>query len=74
MKFAARKSECEVGKDPFNSYLSMDCLDVNHWKLGVAACYLRPRGNKPSKNFLVEKIIDEHTRSVLYTENLVSSV
>ncbi|CAH8337590.1 unnamed protein product [Eruca vesicaria subsp. sativa] len=52
---------------------SMDCLDPNYWKLGLAACYLRRRRNEPHKNFL-EHVSNEHRRTVLYTENLVSSV
>lgn len=53
--------------------LSMDDLDANFWKLGLAACYFRPIGQKPSKNFL-EQVPADHCSTALYMEDLVSSV
>ncbi|CAH8257103.1 unnamed protein product [Arabidopsis lyrata] len=53
--------------------LSMDCLDPNFWKLGLAACYFRPIGQKPSRNFL-EKVPADQCSTTLYMEDLVSSV
>ncbi|CAH8356300.1 unnamed protein product [Eruca vesicaria subsp. sativa] len=52
---------------------SMDCLDTNYWKLSLAAYNLSPRSNEPPNNFL-EQVSDEHRRTVLCTENFVSSV
>ncbi|CAF1842945.1 unnamed protein product [Brassica napus] len=51
---------------------SLDCLDTNYWKLGLAAYNLN-RGNEPPNNFL-EHVSDEHRRTVLCTENFVFSV
>ncbi|KAJ4917730.1 putative F-box protein [Raphanus sativus] len=52
---------------------SLDCLDPNYWKLGLAACDLRRTRNEPHDNFL-EHVRKEHRRTVLYTENLFSSL
>ncbi|VVB06614.1 unnamed protein product [Arabis nemorensis] len=49
---------------------NINCLDVNYWKLGLAAGFLRHGKNKASK----EEVMNEHNRTVLYTENLGSSV
>ncbi|CAH8257105.1 unnamed protein product [Arabidopsis lyrata] len=50
--------------------LSIDSLDVNFWKLGLAACSVRPVGEKPSKSRL-EDVPDNHYRTRLFEENLV---
>ncbi|EFH38926.1 hypothetical protein ARALYDRAFT_920404 [Arabidopsis lyrata subsp. lyrata] len=50
--------------------LSIDSLDVNFWKLGLAACSVRPVGEKPSKSGL-EDVPDNHYRTRLFEENLV---
>lgn len=52
---------------------SMDCLVSNFWKLGLAACSLRPIGEKPSKSPL-EQVPEDHFSTVLYTDNLESWV
>ncbi|CAL9245395.1 unnamed protein product [Arabidopsis halleri] len=41
--------------------LSIDSLDVNFWKLGLAACSVRPVGEKPCKSRL-EDVPDNHYR------------
>ncbi|EOA25604.1 hypothetical protein CARUB_v10018952mg [Capsella rubella] len=53
--------------------LSMNDLDANFWKLGLAACYYRPIGQKPSKNFLEQVPVDQ-CRTALCMEDLASSV
>ncbi|KAG2245240.1 hypothetical protein Bca52824_092901 [Brassica carinata] len=53
--------------------LSMDCLDSNFWKLGLEACSLEPIGEKPYMGHL-EQVPEDHFSTVLYRENLDSSV
>ncbi|WZZ30647.1 hypothetical protein YC2023_014048 [Brassica napus] len=53
--------------------LSMDSLDSKFWKLALAACSLRHIGEKPYMAHL-EQVPDFHLSTILYTENLDSSI
>ncbi|ESQ52360.1 hypothetical protein EUTSA_v10017914mg [Eutrema salsugineum] len=64
MEFGARRSECEVEK--ILSINISGILDVNFWKLGLGACYFRPRGKQPSKSPLAQVPFDQYWNHIVH--------